>query len=498
MASVPMHMRADRAIIKRQAQEHIHEQFCAGQLDQFKVAQKGLWEHKTVATIKNNRVKAKAAQYQAHHQASLQDRRRSLAEKLSREQKAYEQEMVDKQETTESRMDKMAMRAYELKKKREDERKAFVQEKLYQQWRSGIDDLRTMDTNIVELKCIAERDFQLDEKAARVAEEKDHDEFYNQLWIEGYHAKGEREAREKDMKAERNELQKRTLGIQLAMKGERVSDDKLVLDREAEEMKKLWLQQEVEEKEAEVRKKFNNRENRKKADEFMAIQMAQKEEEESQEKAFDKAFVASVLERERKMSEMEELERAKAKKQALLFNEALKLEMAKKAESEEELVRLQLEESERQWQKRYDQWEVEELARRALLEEVYSDRAEQVMLKQHQREQLKEELLKDRDAGLAEVERLSEMDRVKEEGERAVAQRHQEELFRQMDFHQVQRHRQLQQHAIEQRQAAIAEEKIRRAVSSEKEKATSIMHGVLQKRAADSATKGSSLAPWEK
>merc|ERR1711959_809753 len=100
-------------------------------------------------------------------------------------------------------------------------------------------------------------------------------------------------------------------------------------------------------------------------------------------------------------------------------------EMARKAQSEEELIRLQREESDRQYAKQYAKWEKEELARRQLMEEVYNDRAEQVKLKQDVRERMK--------GGVHE------------------------ELFRQMDFHQVQRHRQLQQQAIEQRQAAIAE-----------------------------------------
>lgn len=496
--AIPSHMRADHRIIKRQAQEQFHEHLCAAQLDQFKVGQKGLWENKSHAMIKTKRIQAKAAEFQSHHQANLQDRRRRLAEKLSREQKAYEKEMVDTQESTSQRMDKMAMRAYELKKKREDERKAFVQEKLYQQWRSGIDDLRTMDTQIVELKTIADRDFQLDEKAARLAEEREADEFYNQLWIEGYHAKGEREEREKAMREERNSGQKETLDLQLQMKADRINADKAVLDKEADKMKELWAQQAAEEKEAAVQHVIKGRVERAKADEFMAVQAARREAEINDEKSFDKAFVASVLEREAIMAAMEEEERNKAKKNALLFNEALKLEMAKKAESEEELIRLQHEEQERQWQKRYDQWEKEELARRSLLEEVYADRADQVMLKQKQREELKAELAKDRDAGLDEVERLTQMEKAKDEGERAIARRHQEELFRQMDFHQVQRHRQLQQHAIEQRQAAIAEEKIRRAVHGEKEKANTIMKGVIDKRVADNAAKSSLKAPWEK
>merc|ERR1719145_569601 len=88
------------------------------------------------------------------------------------------------------------------------------------------------------------------------------------------------------------------------------------------------------------------------------------------------------------------------------FTEALKLEMARKAASEEELLRLQDEESERQWQKRYAQWEKEELARRSLMEEVYHDRAEQVRLKSDVREKLKEEQAKERDMVESEIKRL--------------------------------------------------------------------------------------------
>merc|ERR1711866_19250 len=150
-----------------------------------------------------------------------------------------EQEMVDREETPAQRMDKMAVRAYELKKRREDERKAVVQEKLYQQWRAGIDDLRSMDSQIVELRTIADRDFQLDEKAVQAAEEKAHDEFYDKLWHEGYLAKIEREEREKEMKRERNAQQTKTLGVQLAMKQARVVEEKDQEMVEANEMKKL-------------------------------------------------------------------------------------------------------------------------------------------------------------------------------------------------------------------------------------------------------------------
>merc|ERR1712066_868562 len=115
------------------------------------------------------------------------------------------------------------------------------------------------------------------------------------------------------------------------------------------------------------------------------------------------------------------------------------------------------------------------------------------------RDALKAEVSNERDNILKEVGRLEGIEEEREKAEALVAKRHQEELFRQMDFHQVQRHRSLQQHAIEQRQAAIAEEKIRRAVKGEQDKSREIMRGVLDMRAATKKEKGSGVvAPWEK
>merc|ERR1711959_693429 len=160
------------------------------------------------------------------------------------------EELVAAEENPQQRMDKMAVRAYELKKRREDERKAFVQEKLYQQWRDGIDDLRTMDAKIVQLKTIAARDHQLYEKDLQREEEAAHNRVFDQLWYEGYLAKIEREEREKELKEERRGQQKGVLGFQLDMKAKRLQDDKAIEDAEVKELKALWKMQEQEEKDA--------------------------------------------------------------------------------------------------------------------------------------------------------------------------------------------------------------------------------------------------------
>merc|ERR1712183_626178 len=128
-----------------------------------------------------------------------------------------------------------------------------------------------------------------------------HAQFYDELWEEGYRAKIEREEREKMIKKERNDQQTATLGVQMAMKETRVRDDKDQEIKEAAEMKKLWAAQEQEEKDARVREQIQNRVERAKADEYMQVAKAQREEEAQQEKDFDKAFVNGVLERERKV-----------------------------------------------------------------------------------------------------------------------------------------------------------------------------------------------------
>merc|ERR1719352_1871688 len=140
-------------------------------------------------------------------------------------------------------------------------------------------------------------------------------------------------------------------------------------------MKELWASADKEQREQHEREKIARAVERKKVDAFMYIQRAEREAKEAQEKQEDRQFVQSVLAKERALAEKEEADRQRAIAQAHEANEALKVEMARKAENENELIRLQNEESEKQWQKRYVLWEKEENARRTLMMEVYEDRA---------------------------------------------------------------------------------------------------------------------------
>jgi len=498
--------RPDRVILKRQKDEAKYEKMCEANLEQFRVTQYAHWENNTADTIRSNTVKNKVQELlNEKREKALQERRQRLSALLFKEKDEYEAEIaVLSKPDPEKGKQLMAKRAYELKHKRETERKQLVQEKLYQQWREGIDELRTQDAKLFELKVTFERGIQIDEKEEREAQERREDAIYDALWQEGYHAKVERELREKEMRGGLTEQMALTLADQIRLKEEHEAEEQAIWEREKAEMKAHWADAEREAKELVLREAMVAKEERRKVDEFKRVCELEAKKLEDEERLMDKQFVLNVLKKEKALAEKEEADKALQKKKVLEFNEKLKMDMNKKAESDAELMAIQNAEQERQWKKRFVQWEKEEIARRALLEDVYKGRMEQIELKNQVRHQQRQAILDEREKTEAEISRLEAIDKERTRAEAILKKRHQEELFRQMDFHQVQRHRELQQHMIEQRQGMIAEERFRQAKLAEQEKQAEVKrqiqaHQEEKKKASLAAKQAEALkAPWEK
>jgi len=490
-------LRADQLIVNRQKKELKEEASINANVENRKVFDKCLWENKTNGTIIENQVKAKVAELRTRRKQELDDRRGKLSVMLNAERLFYENELKEREETPQQRMDKMAQRGWELKKRREDERKKLVQEKLYQQWRSSMDELRHADSKLFELETMAARDWQVEYRQQKQDMQDAEKAVFDALWQEGYMAKVEREERENALKHFRNSEANDTLAQQVAYKRAHEAAEREQLAEEKSHMRALWAQADKELAEQAEREKIARAVERKKVDAFMYIQKEERERKEREDKEEDRQFVQSVLAKERALADKEEADRQRAIAQAHESNEALKMDMARKAESDAELIRLQNEEMERQWQKRYAQWEKEETARRNLLTEVYEDRAKQVEIKAAERQAAKDDRYAEAGRIKIDQERLDALEHDKEMTEALVRKRHQEELFRQMDFHQVQRHRELQQHAIEQRQAMIAEEKLQRALEAEKRKQKEMAVDIFARREQVQRERGL-VAPWEK
>jgi len=455
---------------------------------------KAEWEEKATAACVNANIKLKTDALRAQYKERLALRQQRLCDLLSAEQAQYEQEIRDLEETPEQRKEKLAQKALALKKEREEQREKVVQEKLYQQWRAGEDELRAEDSRLFGLQMLQTRDDQCFDKLKAEAQEKIDEEVFEALTQENYKKMLDREMKEKETNAVRDAKTKKILTEQVALKAERVQKERDTAIAERKALAERFRVESEQEKLDRIREIEEARQKRATMDAFIRSQRGKREKEDAEERAEDKQWIASVLAREREVEKREQMEREKQQRENKEFRAALELEMQRKAHSDKELEEMQEAERLAQWRKREAVWEAEEDARFQLLQEVFADREAQLALKAKQREEIYEELARERDEIQREEERQAEIQQRKEEAEKFVRLRQQEELFRQMDFHQMQRQREQQILAIEKRKADLAEERLQKALEAERQKQKEVQNVILKNRAEREATRTAELS----
>jgi len=494
---------ADRLIQERQRHEAKYEALLASNLDQTKVKQKAVWENKCGNLQRNNAVRRKVSEILQGRSESLMERRKKLGSLLAHEQKQYEKEIAENEETPQERLQKTVTRAVELKTQREESRQRVVQEKMYQQWREGVDDLRKMDSQLFCYEVLAARDDQVYEKSLRqdvVDAEADH---YSKLWMEGYAAKVEREIKEEELKLKRNKEMEEVLKFQVDWKEKAREVERAKILVEEEEMKRLWAEQRIEADEEVIRNSVVAKLDRKKVDKFAAIQKSMREDIEARDKEIDKSFVMQAMKESKEQSQADMEARIRSREEALQHAQAIKMEMARRSMAEKEDESHLAVANEKEWNKKQEKWDRESEAREKLRVETYVGREQQVILKEQERNRAKEEVKEDRQRLDSEANRLSKFEEERLEAEALVKKRHQEELFRQMDFHQVQRARAMQQFNLERRDGEIQEQKFQRAMKQEKQKLDTLSRNIVDTRVLREkerdATKATKLVPpWEK
>ena len=126
------------------------------------------WEHKTDKIITKQVVKGRLESMRTAYRANLEQRRGKLATLLAHEDRLYEQEFNDKQETPEQVRQAMFERLQTLKGEREDERQALVQRKLDQRFKMSNDALRKEDSKFYVMGTQVEREKQLIDKRRQI------------------------------------------------------------------------------------------------------------------------------------------------------------------------------------------------------------------------------------------------------------------------------------------------------------------------------------------
>jgi hypothetical protein len=141
------------------------------------------------------------------------------------DEKQYRSMLLASEVSADDRLDQMRKRVGELKKIRENDRKAVVEEKLEQQWRYlgniyirlNCDELRQVESRLRVKKVAEERSAQLEELVVRKQAEQKEKEYYEGLWEQERQKKIEREIQDFNQAQERNNMQMVVLKEQLQL-----------------------------------------------------------------------------------------------------------------------------------------------------------------------------------------------------------------------------------------------------------------------------------------
>ena len=191
----------------------------------------------------------------------------------------------------------------------------------------------------------------------------------------------EREHAEERARRKRNEEMKEALRqqvqvheslVQAAKEEEQLSAREMLARWEAErraEVEKLEVAKQREKEEAaRVRQENEVFASRR------AVQAAKELEE-------DQRRLQESMDRERQLAEQERQEAEERRQEAIRYRKHLEAQAAMEKEEATELDRMYLEEQEKMWKKRQDQWDREDEARRRLMVEVDRSRQQQMALK---------------------------------------------------------------------------------------------------------------------
>eukprot|EP00741_Cyanophora_paradoxa_P011191 tig00020554_g10811.t1 len=405
---------SDHHIMERRRQESQRDYYINHAKAVFDLSTRAEWEAKSEHVAIAGEVQKRLEQLRFERQVGLDERRRRLAELLAQEEAEYRGEINASVETTEQRRERMRTRALELREKREQERRAFVEEKLHQQWRESCDVLRPYESNQFLLQCVAERDMQLIDKILRNKVVEEENKYFTQQWEQERLKKEARAKKDEDRVKALNEEMKRMLETQLDELNMRRAEEKRLREEDAALQKEKWA---LEQEAAERRDMQELAARKQRAHNLQAFNLEYRKrrfEEKRKEREQDLALINAVLERE-KLEEGREMEKKRQlREEAIAFRKYLEQQMKLEVEGEAEMNRLLQLEQEKAWQKRQAEWAKEEEMRNRLMREVLEERKRQIEERREQIRRRQEEAVLERQLLEAEVQRLSAVEASKE------------------------------------------------------------------------------------
>eukprot|EP00164_Ancoracysta_twista_P006355 GFYU01008838.1.p2 GENE.GFYU01008838.1~~GFYU01008838.1.p2 ORF type:complete len:462 (-),score=178.09 GFYU01008838.1:48-1433(-) len=392
------------------------------------------WENKTYDRILRNNVERQFDSMQKQESEALEVRRDRLADLLRAEQDQYQYELANMTESADVRRERMENRARALREQRESERLQEVEDRYQQRFRAMCDPLREFDSKVITLECTHARDVQLHEKAHRKKVEHLEDRVFHQLWEQNRLDKEKREKDDAERLAKLNSAVKGILDEQMEYRDNRIQTEKNEDHEEAQRLKALWRQQQLDAEEKERQNRRNMIERNHEIQAFNKLREDKMAKEAAVEKAEDIDRLNKVLAYEKLEEEAEFAWKEHQKREGLLFRKMLEEQMIKEAQDESELEALRKADQDRAWKKREDVWEAEARARNALMDEVDRTRKQQIEEKKAELRQQREERAAERERIMAHLDALKYLDTEQESQKKEALMNTQKVLLEQMEL----------------------------------------------------------------
>eukprot|EP00916_Digyalum_oweni_P023696 GHVL01039304.1.p1 GENE.GHVL01039304.1~~GHVL01039304.1.p1 ORF type:complete len:489 (+),score=128.26 GHVL01039304.1:125-1591(+) len=479
-------------ISRRQNAEWARDRLVVANTNTAMLAANANWQQTSTNRCNLSMTKQKMLQLDLERQKNLEIRRNKMAALHEKEQLELREEIHSQCPTTADRMKSIQNRVTDLKQRREDERAYVVKEKLYQQWKASLDELRKEEGQVREIQVLAMRDEQLVENKIRKDKEEMEKSIFDSMWEDDYFNKYKREVEDGEKYRQRDILMRKALD-------EQVENARLIQSMEIAELLKEQKAMRIiceENSKAEAERAYHlseiAKEKRRELDEFARIQREEFAFEREKEKEEDKRFVESVMKKEEEESIREANLRGAEKQRLRLFREALLREMAKEAESNAELHRLQNLESDKAWAKLEERWAREAAARSNLAKIVHNNWDEDI--ERRKNETKLNEMRKQMDKMSIDNDCARHLEETQRRHEEDVAKRIQQdiELSKQVQLNQTKKVAEYEDELKLLRQQKEADEAIKRDVANIKAEQQALYKNVIKRRAEKT------VAPWDK
>ncbi|KAJ3417276.1 hypothetical protein HDV05_005732 [Chytridiales sp. JEL 0842] len=429
------------------------------------------FEESSTNAIRRNHLSRRVDEMKETENRKLEERRDRLRKLFEDDEEKYTNELLQQEETTESRVQKMRARMSELKAKREAERQQIVEQKLLQRWRNECDELRAIESKVLEKEVSAARAGQLAELQQKKLQELEEKKFYDDLWEQDRQKKIAREESDRIRHREMNTATVAMLEAQLeslrkqALEEERLKQEEAILMRQEMQLRQLEDQRNL------ARKLTEQRAIRADLDRFNKMKIEQRAREIREALELDLKIVNEFFKMDQAAAQSKNRRRAELRKEMQLYKEHLLEQQRIEREREMEIEKLQKEEEEKSWAKRAEKWQKEQKARDKLMQEVLQGRQEQLQYAIEQNRLRQEQTIIEREQLLQQIEVAQKVEAAERARKEHAAEAYRGSLASQMESVEERRREQKRFNELEAAAEKIAEQEYKKLLESETQRA---------------------------